>query len=466
MNTKPPDQRSTPLGTAWHLGLALALALPAAAQVAPFTLPRSGCPMAHCDARMSDQVRTLVPSVGHLVRRDPARSGGDNFGLGCSSNQHLVACSLRGDPAEHPNLVVFDGDGRRIWDDGGRLGEEAWMSIPLVGKDDTVIAADRHQVLRAEPLTGRILWISSKPDPGHPISPIPAGTDDSLLFIATAPSGEGEAAMSVWDHATGALLSYMPLVDVTTGQRYVTRNTPAARGNRVYVLAESETDPTDGRLVAIDLCNSVECGGRGRMVIRWSYSFKGPSGSSPLVVGTRIYFDGRPTQGKGRVHALVDQGVRARLLWQRDFSSILIFSATHDPRGGLWVAPATAAQTLLRLNADTGQTDQQVMLSEVLALEPGYSANSVLSIYESAERQPVLMVAVGRPDAPTFPDHLAAIDVGTKPSGVRVWSLPLRADGRPYSAAWRQLPVVVNAAGARRIVFPGFRSGVYFIGEP
>lgn len=466
MNTSHRAELLRPVVTAWVLGLAMAVGQPAAAQAGPFVLPDVGCPMAHCDSRMSDQVRALVPSVGQLVRMDPAPSGSENYGLGCSSNGRLAACTVRVDPAVQPNLVVYDADGRRIWDDGGLLGGTAWMSVPLVGTDSTVVAADRDHVLRADPLTGRVLWMSAKPDPGDPISPVPAGSDGSLLFIATAPGGDGVAEMSVWDLPSGALLAHMPLVDAATGRRYVTRNTPATRGNRVYVLAEAESDPGDGRLVAIDLCASSDCGGRGQMSIRWTFSFRGPSGASPLVIGTRIYFDGRPTLRSGRMFGLTDRGSSPRLLWQRDFSSKIMASAAQDPRGGLWLAAVDTSHKLLRLNGDTGQMDQQVVLSDVLGLDPGYRPNGPRSIYRSAAGQPVLLVGLSHPDGIDLPTYVAAIDVGTAPTGTALWSLPLLVDGEAYTAAGRQFPVVENPAGARRVVFPGWRSGVYFIGEP
>lgn len=439
---------------------------PAAAQAGPFVLPSQGCPMAHCDARMSDQARTRVPDVGQLVHLDPAQVGNGNWGLGCSSNLLLVACTLRGDPALQSNLVVYDADGRRIWEDGGLLGETAWMSVPLVGADGTVVAADRDHVLRADPASGRVLWMSAKPDPGDPISPVPAGSDGSLLFVATSRGGDGVAELSVWDLPTGALLAHMPLADATTGRRYVTRNTPAVRGNRVYVLAESEPDADDGRLVAIDLCESSACGGRGQMSVGWSFSFKGPSGASPLVIGTRIFFDGRPTPRSGRLFALNDRGSAPRLLWQREFPSILTASAAQDPRGGLWLAPAGAAHTLLRLNADTGATEQQVVLSEVLGLVPGYTMHSVLSVYRSAAGQPVLVGGLAHAADPTLPSLLAAIDVGAVPAGSALWSLVLAPDGQANSAASRQFPAVVTPGGARRIVFTGLRSGIHFVGMP
>ena len=106
-----------------HLA-ALVLAIcgwpPTHAQPASFQLPDAGCPMAHCDPRLSDQTRTIAPSLAKLIATDSTPVGGG--GLGCVSNLQIVACSFRGDPQRQSNLVVYDADGQRIWEDGGLLG--------------------------------------------------------------------------------------------------------------------------------------------------------------------------------------------------------------------------------------------------------------------------------------------------------------------------------------------------------
>lgn len=96
---------------------------PAQAQGVPFSLPTAGCPMAHCDPRMSDQVGRALPSTVQLVRLDTAPVGG--AGHGCVSNLRTVACTYRGEPLLQSNLVVYDADGQRIWEDHGQLGINA-----------------------------------------------------------------------------------------------------------------------------------------------------------------------------------------------------------------------------------------------------------------------------------------------------------------------------------------------------
>lgn len=135
--------------------LTATLALLAMAPVAALTLGTEGCPMAHCDGRMSDLTNAVGPTTAVAVSVDrtaPPAVGG----LGCVSNTRLVACTGGGDPALTSNLIVYDADGNRLWDDGGLLGATAWKSVPILGSDDRLIAADQDTVLMADLKTGQI----------------------------------------------------------------------------------------------------------------------------------------------------------------------------------------------------------------------------------------------------------------------------------------------------------------------
>ena len=443
---------------------AFGAARPARAQGPVFPLLHVGCPMAHCDSQMSDQVGLVGPATAVLVGQDNGAVGGG--GLGCVSNGRLVACTYRGDPTLQSNLVVFDSSGHRVWEDHGQLGVNAWFSAPIIGSDGTVIAADDRWVMRVDPGSGAVLWKSAKPDSGVPVSPVPVGSDLSMVFVATnTNSAGGTAEISVWDVTTGAMLSHQPLIDPDTGRLYVTRNTVAVRGNRAYVLAAADVDPTDGRMVAIDVCNAADCGGRGTQAVRWHYDFKGPSGASPLLVGNVLFFDGRPTPTSGTFMAVADRGSTAKRLWVRSFSSPFGVSAAQDPRGGFWVHPSTASDTLLRLNADTGDTDQQVVVSDALGLVPGYVAQSVVSVSTNAAGAVVLTIGAQQLGQSSLPSYVAAIDVSTTGAGAALWTYQVAANPALNSAAG-QFSIVVAPGGARRAVFNGSKSSTFFVGEP
>ena len=421
--------------------------------------------MAHCDSRLSDQTRTIAPSLANLIATDSTPVGGG--GLGCVSNLQIVACSFRGDPQRQSNLVVYDADGQRIWEDGGLLGWQAWMSAPILGSDGSVIAADQYSVFRAQPSTNTMLWRMAKPDPGTPISPVLAGEDRSMLLLATKDNlSGGEPAMTVWDVENGALLSHMPLRDPANGKLYITRNTPAVSGNRAYVLASRMDDETDGRLYAIDVCNRPGCGGRGALNVHWFFEFKGPSGASPLLIGSTLYFDGRPTSRTGSLMAVKDRGGSARRLWFREFRSTFGVSPAHDPRGGFWVHyVAPDGTSLMRLDEANGSLLQEIDASAVLGVEPGYVAHSVMMLAQSSSEAVVMIFGAQPGGASPLPTYVAAVDVSSTPPGTLLWRHVVGAN-KDVNAAGGQFPIVISPNGSRRIVFEGSKRSTFFVGEP
>ena len=437
----------------------------AATETGLFPLPPAGCPMAHCDPRMSDLVNSMSPSVGVAVRVDrssPPAVGG----LGCVSNTRLVACTGGGDPLVSSNLVVYDADGNRLWDDGGILGASVWKSAAIIGDNDLVIAADESTVLMADPRAGAILWQSTKPDLAPPISPVPAGSGRDMVLIASGAGSAGSTPqLSIWDAASGAMLDSMTLVDPVSLQVYSTFNTPAVAGNRAYVLASVISNGANGRLFALDICDSAACGGRGKLSVAWTYDFRGPSGASPLLIGSRLFFDGRTASGAGTFMAVDDTGAAPSLKWRIQASSTFAASAAQDPRGGLWVYPWQTGK-LLRLNPNTGAVLQSINVSTVLGVSSGYYPVTAVSTSSSASGAVVLTFgarAAGRGTA--TPPYVAAIDVSSVDAGSLLWKYKF-ANTVASNVPTGQSPIVINSAGARRVVVRGANNSTFFIGEP
>lgn len=437
----------------------------AAVDALAFPLSAAGCPMAHCDSRMSDLVNSRAPTVGRSVLVDRTTPPAFN-GLGCVSNTRLVACTGGGDPAVSSNLVVYDGDGNRLWDDGGILGVSAWKSAAIIGDNDLVIAADQNTVLMADPRSRTILWQSTKPDSAPPISPVLAGSERDMVLIA---SGAGNAdttpQVSVWDAANGALLDSMILVDPVSLQEYSTFNTPAVAGNRAYVLASVIGNGTKGRLFALDICDSAACGGRGKFSVAWTYDFRGPSGASPLLIGSRLFFDGRAQSGAGTFMAIDDLGTAPSLAWRIQAPSTFAASAAQDPRGGLWVYPWQTGK-LLRLHPKTGAVVQTIDTSTVLGMSPGYYPVSAVSVSSSASGAVVLTFgtrAAGQGTA--TPPYIVAVDVSTSGAGSLLWKFKV-ANSTAVNVPTGQAPIVIGSTGARRVVVRGANGSTFFVGEP
>lgn len=437
----------------------------AAVGAGAFPLAGAGCPMAHCDPRMSDLVDSTAPSSAALVRVDtttPPAVGG----LGCVSNTRLVACTGGGDPAVSSNLVVYDADGNRLWDDGGILGTSAWKSAAIIGDNDLVIAADQNTVLMADPRTATVLWQSTKPDSAPPISPVLAGSDLDMVLVASGAGNTGSTPqVSVWDAANGAMLDHMTLVDPVTQQVYSTFNTPAVAGNRAYVLASVIANGTKGRLFALDICDSSACGGRGKLSVAWTYDFRGPSGASPLLIGSRLFFDGRAKSGAGIFMAVDDMGTAPSVAWQIQAPSTFAASAAQDPRGGLWVYPWQTGK-LLRLNPRTGAVLQTVDTSTVLGESPGYYPVTAVSV-SSSDSGAVVLTFGARAASPgsATPPYVAAVDVSSAGAGSLLWKFKF-ARSTAANVPTGQSPIVIGSTGARRVVVRGANGSTYFIGEP
>jgi hypothetical protein len=434
-----------------------------AAAAESFVLPTQGCPMAHCDSRLSDTVGLAPPSLAVEVHVD-RDSAGATGGLGCVSNARLVACTGSADPTQKSNLSVYDADGGLVWQDNGRLDETAWYSAALISTDDHVIAVDRHRLLRVAPLTGQIVWEQLKPDDGTPISPVLVGSDASMVLLATkADAGTGTPELSVWDAATGVLLWHQTLTDPSSGALFATVNTPAVRGNRAYLLAAGVGNPNDARLTAVDICESQACGGRGRLQVAWQLGYDGPSSASPLLSGNRLFFDGLRGRTTGLFYAVDDLGNGASQAWVKRFASRFGFSAALDPRGGLWVSPWQSGQ-MLRLSERNGRKQQTIDVASVLTLPPGLSPVTALSVLSGPDGTAALLFGAQTANA-TDGSFVGAIEVTASAGGTALWHYKV-SDNAIRKAPTGQFPVVVNGAGARRIVFRGTTGDTFFIGEP
>jgi hypothetical protein len=199
--------------------------------------------------------------------------------------------------------------------------------------------------------------------------------------------------------------------------------------------------------------------------IAWHHPFEGPASASPLLIGNRIFFDGLRGRSAGLYHAVDDLGSTAGAVWTRRFGARFGANAAQDPRGGLWVAPWQSG-TLLRLSELNGSTLQTVDVSGVLGLAAGYSVVTASTMSSTANGAPVLTFgAQNKASSASTAPQVAAVDVGISPAGTMLWRYRVSASAL-VNAATGQFPIVVNAAGAKRVVFRGTASATFFIGEP
>lgn len=412
-------------------------------------LPGAGCPMAHCDPRMSDNVRLVPPRdpAASIIAHDPI-PGGSGKGLGCSSNGTIAVCSyasLAGD-----NVVAYGPNGTRLWTSGQRLGPTAYTSAPIVFQNGSVIAADQNNVIRFDP-QGQVAW--SKPMPGGaPISPVLTKSGAVILATVGGP-------ISAYTAGTGDFIGSTVINgDADPTQVYDTVNTPCVVGNRIYVSAQLR-DGDVGRLVALDF-NPADATQPFR--IAWSFYFGGPSGASPTCIGDTVYFDGFsriPGRPKNPfIFAVRDEGTKGTLVWRKPVVNPVPASFAWDPRGGFWVI-GTGFEKIQLHSIKTGEVVDSFSVTDLLDDGISYLPASALSIAGTAE-QPVMIF--GAVDRLNIKSWVFAVDLQSR---TVLWKVNLCPNfGLEKTAG--QFPIVHDGEGNPTVVFTGWSSGAFFVAKP
>lgn len=429
--------------------LAAALGLPAVAGAQDFVLGSQGCPMAHCDVRMSDLAGAPAPAgdVGVAWRRDEAK--GSRSGIGCSANGSIAACSFNDEAGD--NLIVYGYDGERLWSSGTLLNSTAWLSAPAISGDGQVIAADDTRIVRFD-AAGGVVWDTATPG-GRPISPVLV--DDGLVVIATL-----GGPVSAYDAATGALVAQHRLRrNGASGATFSTTNTPCVRGGRVYVVAEREGRNAghEGRLVALDV-------DRAGIREAWHVDFGAPSGTSPLRIGDVIYFGGaRPSPGRAApaeptLFAVRDRGASGEVVWSRPIAEgkPALASFAQDPRGGMWFFPAGDPH-LIRVAEADGSEIERIDLDALVGLPGLHVPGSVMTIAGTAA-EPVMLVSAKTYFGKSF---VVAVDLVTRSAAWKALLSPVAFINRHSTAG--QFAIVLGPAGPR-VVFSTDDIGVFAVG--
>ncbi len=283
-------ERASSIRISVLIGVALVLLVfrSAEAETSQNIVAPAGCAMAHCDQALTDQAH-LSPPLGQIAVawRDTGVNG-SLLGLGCSSNTATVACSFRSSSGKPAELRAYGPDGSVLWSSSA-FGSNAYLSAPMIGPDNGVIMADQSRIIRFNS-AGTPIWTTSTPG-GTPFSP--TVTDDGQVILA-ALSGP----VSAYDYTTGAILVQQSLNAVIqyNGRTYNgffdTMNTPAVKGNRIYVVTQFKyrsyyrlRSLPVGRLFALDLVNDGS--GNYSLQTGWFVEFRAPSGASPTL-GTDI----------------------------------------------------------------------------------------------------------------------------------------------------------------------------------
>lgn len=413
----------------------------------------AGCPMAHCNPRMSNlELVTPAPlSSGTYIRyHDLTPTAGAGTGLGCSSNGTVAVCSNKNKSGN--NIVAYGSDGTRLWTSGSLLDSNSYASAPIVGTSGGVIAADDMHVIRFGS-NGQVMWNTPTPG-GIPISPIQTQAGTIVLSARGGP-------VSAFDSSTGALIGSLYIRDNPDDPNYFdTVNTPCSVGNRIYISTAKQNDPQNtGWLVAIDV---DETNTASPLTIAWHFAFGGPSGASPMCYNNTIYFDGNSVNPgdppSPQAFAVTDNGTTGTLLWNVSEPAKLIAAFAQDPRGGLWLYPFQVG-TLERHSAQTGALIETINVSQ-LVNDPNFNYPYSAMIIVGTSSKPAMIVGTG--DLLKLSSYILTIDLASHTTDWIININPTVAVDKLSG----QFPIVVDSTGKSVIVTEGTASAAYFIAQP
>ena len=406
--------------------------------------------MAHCNVSMSGDNSLASPTSTPILMAHDALPLGSNNGLGCASNGSVVACSYWGTTGD--NVVAYSNYGTRLWGSGHSLDRDAWASVPMVASDGGVIAASRTKIARFSN-AGALLWVTPNPN-GTPTSPVL--TASGALVVATI-----NGPISAFDSTTGRLLgSLLVRQSPSSTNFFQTTNTPCVNGNRVYVAMQQEQDPLHtGWLVAIDVDPTNPTS---PLTIAWEFTFTGPTGASPVLIGNVIYFDGHvitPGQpSQAYLYAVRDDGTSGTLLWSTRLPTAVATSPVVDPRGGMWIY-TSGLPWLYHLDPRTGVTVEIINVSKLVGDVNSNIPSSALSI-TGLPSAPVLVLGTG--DLKRLSSYVVAINLVTH---TLAWEFNLRPSLIPDYAAG-QFPTIVTPLGKPAVAFSTRNEGAYFLAQP
>lgn len=421
-------------------------------------LPVAGCPMAHCDPQMSDLVKLPAPT-GNVVqvwhRNDLlGESAGSRLGIGCSGNGTVAACTYSG---IWDNLVVYDYHGNRLWRSGGALNTTAYTSAPLLFNNGDIVACDNAKVLRFN-AQGEVLWRSDLLQGGIPISPVV--TESGVIILATL-----RGPIYAFDGNDGTLLGTLYIrINESDPGFFETVNTPAVRGNRIYVSTYHQINGiTDSNnlawLAAVDVDRDA-VNESDRLRLAWHFEFGGGSGASPLLIDNVVYFDGdRPRPGAEKaphVFAVRDDGAYPMELWRKRVLSQIVASFAQDPRplGGFWVY-TRFNPWLLRYEQLGGGIIQGINVDGLIGELGTHVPLSVMTV-AGTETEPIMILSA----TAVYQGSTYIVAINLVNNGL-LWKVSIPDIGWPSTAG--QFPIVMQD-GEPRIVFTTYDSGARALG--
>jgi outer membrane protein assembly factor BamB len=343
------------------------------------------------------------------------------------------------------------------------LNANAYASAPLVSAAGDIIAADDQRIVRFN-RGGSVIWNSTNPG-GIPISPVLTGSGTVIVGTKGGP-------VSAFDSKNGHLLGSLVLrPSPDSPDVYETINTPCVQGNRIYISAQSQSNRSNGSLMALDVQPDNNAS---PLSIVWQFPFGGPSGASPTCVGNVVYFDGMSVRPGGpatpTVFGLRDEGASATLLSAQTVPNPLPAAMAQDPRGGVW-SMYVNYPSVERRDADTGALIDSLNVADLIGDALPNKPFSAIMI-AGPKGMPVMILGTtsayvnwslnASVGTPKYSSYVVAIDLV---AGTALWKINLSPSLGSDSAS-SQFAIAVDATRNPTLVFAGNKSGAYFVSAP
>lgn len=269
-----------------------------------FIVASSGCAAAHCGNFAGNQ-DPLPPPINKPSGSSDSEFG-RSLGLGCVSNNAVVACTYAAGPTGPPGarlcpggtptdtLVIYDNGQNIVYKSGCLLDGTAQSSAPLINSNGDVITADSKHLIRVNynssthtypsngiaSVSATLSTLVTGSDPGSPVSPIIL-KNGTMVAIATRIPGD----VSVYwadDLTKIGQITVTGTCSNPDGCPYESRNTPAASynsDNRFYVSMNAYVDGSTAD------CTSAECldAGYGKLI-----AFDVNPSVSPYITATWV----------------------------------------------------------------------------------------------------------------------------------------------------------------------------------
>ncbi|MEN9342057.1 MAG: hypothetical protein RIQ54_313 [Candidatus Parcubacteria bacterium] len=429
------------------LGMVLTGTIPTTAVADTLSLAQTACPLTHCDRALSGQM--TVPGITGPVKQEWKYSqNGVGLGLGATTASNFIAISFF---TASPYLRALNANGTVKWTSGSQIGNTQ-KSAPLIDANDNVYIADDNYFIKFNK-DGGVVWKKNNPARSAPFS---FNVTDEGLLVGAGQSGP------IWlaNQTTGQVVAQKTLTDTIAGKTgtFVTVNSPAVSGNRVYVVTQFSANKNYGRLYALDTTG-------GTIQVAWYFQFGGTTGGSPLRIGDRIYFDGRRINPTDTTTGLFMFGVRDlgssyQVLWNKNIASAtggndIQTAATADPRGGLWQFAVQGAN-LLRLDELTGQVRESITIKDLIGSTVKYAPSSVMTI-ASNNGSPLLYVGIVPGTGITGNKYVVGINLS---NNTLAWKHSIGS-----ATTYSQLPVFRSTVAGSKplLIVPTAASGIFAI---